>query len=36
MGNKVDFKKHAAAEVMSERDKNLARQVEKYNVRYAV
>ena len=36
MGNKVDVKKHATAEVMSERDKDLARQVEEYNVRYAV
>ena len=36
MGIKVDVKKHAAVQAMSERDKDLARQVEEYNVRYAV
>ena len=34
MGIKVDVKKHETAAVMSERDKELARQVEQYNVRY--
>ena len=33
MGIKVDVKKHETAAVMSERDKELARQVEEYNVR---
>ena len=32
MGIKVDVKKHETAAVMSERDKELARQVEEYNV----
>ena len=36
MGIKVDVKKRETAEVMSERDKDLARQVEEYNVRYGV
>ena len=32
MGIKVDVKKHETAAVMSERDKELARQVEEHNV----
>ena len=32
MGIKVNVKKHETAAVMSERDKELARQVEEYNV----
>ena len=33
MGIKVDVKKYETAAIMSERDKELARQVEEYNVR---